>query len=93
VKRLLWLGAGLAVGALVFRAVTKKAQAFTPGGLAASARESAGGFAASVRNFVDDVRDGMAEREDEIHSAFVDGVAFDPDGVPAGRHHEEGNHR
>jgi hypothetical protein len=45
---------------------------------------------------VDDVRDGMAEREDEIHAAFVDGVALD-----AGAHDdefgdfepEEGNYR
>jgi hypothetical protein len=26
---------------------------------------------------MDDVRDGMAEREDEIHSAFTAGVAID----------------
>jgi hypothetical protein len=76
-KRLLWLGAGLAVGALVFRALSKKAQAFTPGGLAASARNSAGGLADSVRSFVDDVREAMAEREAEIHAAFADGVVLD----------------
>jgi hypothetical protein len=76
-KRVLWLGIGLAVGALVFRALSKKAAAFTPSGIAASARDTAGGLVGSVRSFVDDVRDGMAEREDEIHSAFVDGVALD----------------
>jgi hypothetical protein len=73
-KRLLWLGVGLAVGALVVRAVTKKARAFTPQGIAASARESAGGLVAQVRNFVDDVRDGMHEREDEINTAFAEGA-------------------
>jgi hypothetical protein len=72
-RRLLWLGVGLAVGALVFRAVSKKAQAFTPGGIAGSARESAVGLLDSVRSFVDDVRDGMAEREAEIHAAFTEG--------------------
>ena len=77
-RRMLWLGVGLAVGALVVRAVTKKAQAFTPRGVAASARDSAVGLVDSVRAFVDDVRDGMAEREAEIQAAFVDGVAFDP---------------
>ena len=76
-KRVLWLGVGLAVGALVFRALSKKAQAFTPTGLAASARNSAGGLAESVRSFVDDVRDAMAEREEEIHAAFTDGVVLD----------------
>jgi hypothetical protein len=75
-KRLLWLGIGLAVGALVFRAATRKAQQFTPGGIASSLSESAGGLVESVRSFVDDVRDGMAEREQEIHAAFAEGVLF-----------------
>jgi hypothetical protein len=72
-RRLLWLGVGLAVGALVFRAVTKKAQAFTPESIAGSARQSAAGVLDSVRSFVDDVREGMAEREAEIHAAFTEG--------------------
>ena len=78
-KRVLWLGVGLAVGALVFRALSKKAAAFTPGGLAASARNSAGGVLGSVRSFVDDVREGMAEREEEIHAAFADGIVLEMD--------------
>jgi hypothetical protein len=78
-KRLLWLGVGLAVGALVVRAVSKKAKAFTPQGVAASARQSAGGLVDSVRTFVDDVRDGMYEREDQIHAAFEAGEALDLD--------------
>jgi hypothetical protein len=76
-KRMLWLGIGLAVGALVVRAAAKKAQAFTPRGVAGSVRESAGDLLDSVRSFVDDVRDGMAEREQEIHAAFTEGVAID----------------
>lgn len=86
-RRLLWLGIGLAVGALVVRAVTKKAQAFTPQGIAAQARDSAAGFAGTVRGFVDDVRDGMAEREAEIHAAFADGSTLDEDLYPEGRQH------
>jgi hypothetical protein len=81
-KRVVWLGIGLAVGALVFRAVSRKARAYTPTGIAASARDSAGGLVHSVRSFIDDVRDGMAEREDEIHNAFLEGVSL-----------EEGDHR
>jgi hypothetical protein len=42
-------------------------------------RESAGDLLDSVRSFVDDVRDGMAEREQEIHAAFTEGVAIDAD--------------
>ena len=76
-KRVLWLGVGLAVGALVFRALSKKAQAFTPTGIAASARNSAGGVVDSVRSFVEDVREAMAEREEQIHAAFADGVVLE----------------
>jgi hypothetical protein len=72
-RRLLWLGVGLAVGALVVRAASKKAKAFTPEGIAGSVQASATGLLDSVRSFVDDVRDGMAEREAEIHAAFTEG--------------------
>jgi hypothetical protein len=70
-RRLLWLGIGLAIGGLVVRSVSRKARAYTPSGLVGAARESAGGLAASVRSFVDDVRDGMAEREEQIHEAML----------------------
>lgn len=93
-KRLLWLGIGLAVGTLVVRAVTKRAQALTPGGLADSARRSAGGLVESVRTFVDDVRAGMAEREDQILAAFLDGETIHgaPDELD-NFYVSEGNHR
>lgn len=80
VKRLLWLGVGLAVGALAVRAVTKQARKLTPGGLADSVGRTVGGLTESVRAFVDDVRDGMAVREDEIHRAFAEGEALDVEG-------------
>jgi len=76
-KRLLWLGVGLAVGALVVRKMTKKANEFTPSGIATSLSQSAGGLVESVRSFVDDVREGMAEREQEIHEAFAAGELYD----------------
>jgi hypothetical protein len=76
-RRMLWLGIGLAVGALVVRAVTKRAQSFTPEGLASSARDSVVSLADSVREFLDDVRDGMAEREADIQAAFAEGVVLD----------------
>jgi hypothetical protein len=98
-KRLLWLGAGLAVGALVVRKLTRKANEFTPSGIATSLSESAGGLVESLRSFVEDVREGMAERETEIHEAFAAGELYQdefaelrddeqPGGV--GRHAQEG---
>jgi hypothetical protein len=78
-RRLLWLGIGLAVGALVFRAVAKKAQAFTPQGIAGSVQQGATGMLESVRTFVEDVRDAMDERESEIRSAFDEKLTLDED--------------
>ena len=93
-RRLLWLGVGLAVGALAVRVITKKAQAFTPTGIAGSVKKSGGGLIDSVRTFVDDVREGMAEREDQIHAAFAEGDELhgDPDQLD-GFYVEEGNYQ
>lgn len=76
-KRLLWLGVGLAVGAVVVRKLNQKANEFTPTGIATSLSESAGGLVESLRSFVDDVRDGMAEREQQIHQAFAAGELYE----------------
>ena len=98
-KRLLWLGVGVAVGAIVVRKLTRKANEFTPSGIATSLSESAGGLVESLRNFVEDVRDGMSEREQEIHEAFASGELYEDEFAelredeqtrPKGRHAQEG---
>jgi hypothetical protein len=76
-RRLFWLGVGLAAGALVVRAVSKKAQSYSPRGIAAAARGSGRNLVDSVRDFVDDVRDGMHEREYELRAALAAGVPID----------------
>ena len=85
-KRLLWLGVGLAVGALVVRKLTRKANEFTPTGIATSLSQSAGGLVESVRSFVDDVREGMTERQQQIQQAFADGQLYadEPDEAQEG---------
>ena len=70
-RRMLWLGIGLAIGGLVVRAAARKAQAFTPQGMADTARGQVGELAAAVRGFVDDVRDGIAEREAQLHEVMA----------------------
>lgn len=77
VKRLFWLGLGLAAGAIVVRQLTKKAEKFTPGGIADSARKSAVGVVGSARSFVADVFENMHEREAEIHQAMAEGHLID----------------
>ena len=83
-RRLFWLGVGLAVGALVARQIGKAGHAYSPAGLAESARNSAAGLVDSVQDFTErarqwvtdfvaDVREGMAEREAEIREAFLNG--------------------
>ena len=95
-KRLLWLGIGIAVGVVAVRKIARKADQFTPTGIAASLSESAGGLVESLRNFVEDVRDGMSEREQQIHEAFAAGELYEDefadlraDGT-RGRHAQEG---
>lgn len=75
-RRLFWLGIGVAVGAVLVRQVAKAVQAYSPANLAGEARNSAAGLLDSVRDFVADVREGMAIREDEIHAAFERGVSL-----------------
>jgi microcystin degradation protein MlrC len=75
-KRLMWLGVGLAIGGLVVRAVGKKARSYSPSGVAATARDSGRNLLDAVRDFVDDVRDGMQERERQLQAAFLDGATL-----------------
>ncbi len=89
-RRLFWLGIGVAVGVVIVRQVTKTAQAYSPSSLAGQARNSAAGLLDSVRDFVADVREGMAEREAEIHDAFEQGVSLEELDGPDNDGHENG---
>jgi hypothetical protein len=103
VRRLFWLGVGLAVGALVARQIGKAVHAYSPAGLAESARNSAAGLVDSVQDFTErarqwvtdfvaDVREGMAEREAEIREAFLNGELL-TDLDPADGDDLDGYHR
>jgi hypothetical protein len=70
-RRLFWLGAGVAVGALVVRKLARTAQSYTPAGLADSARTSVSGLVEGLREIADDVRVAMAEREDDLMTALA----------------------
>ena len=81
-RRLLWLGIGIGVGVVVVRTITKKVSAFSPAGLVGQAHESISGAAGSVRGMLDDLRDGMAEREEDIRAHFAEGIALDAPDLP-----------
>jgi hypothetical protein len=90
-RRLFWLGAGVAVGVLVVRKLTRTAESYTPAGLADSARTSVSGLLESVREFADDVRTAMAEREDDLLTALA--TEGDVSGLLADSDEPEGPHR
>lgn len=75
-RRLFWLGLGIAAGVVIARQVAKAVEAYSPSSLAGEARNSAAGILGTVRDFIADVREGMAEREAEIHAAFEQGISL-----------------
>jgi hypothetical protein len=66
VRRLFWLTAGVTIGALVVRKISKTAQKLTPRGLADSIGTGLAELADALREFGTDVRAAMREREDEL---------------------------
>ena len=75
-RRLFWVALGAAAGVLVIRKLGQAAQAYTPEGLGRSAATVADG----LRDLADAVREGMAEREQELRVALgVDAGEIDPE--------------
>ena len=74
--KLFWIALGAAAGVLVVRKATKTAQAYTPEGMATGMSN----LADAVREFAGAVREGMAEREEELRVALgVDAGTIDPE--------------
>jgi hypothetical protein len=80
-RRLFWLGVGLALGALVFRKLNQTAQRLAPRSMAQSAGSALAELTQAVQDFSAEVRDSMREREVELR----EGAGLDAgDGTPAG---------
>jgi len=62
VKRLFWLALGVTVGVLVMRKLASAAGSLSPRGVSTSMQ----GLAEAVRDFADEVREGMSVREAEL---------------------------
>jgi Family of unknown function (DUF6167) len=74
--KLFWIALGATAGVLVVRKATKTAQAYTPEGVATSLSN----LGDAVREFAAAVREGMAEREEELRLALgVDAGTIDPE--------------
>jgi hypothetical protein len=80
-RRLFWVAVGATAGVLAVRRVNKITHRLTSAG---TGEGSLGGLQRAVREFVDDVRAGMAERDLELRRAL--GISTDggpaPDGDP-----------
>jgi hypothetical protein len=66
VKRLFWLGLGLAVGVYATRRASEAAHALTPAGVGANLADGLRELGAGLGAFGAEVRAGMTEREREL---------------------------
>jgi hypothetical protein len=66
VKRLFWLGVGLAVGAYATRRATEAAHSMTPAGVGANLADGLRELGAGLGAFGAEVRAGMTAREQEL---------------------------
>jgi hypothetical protein len=85
VRRLFWLGIGLALGALIFRKISQLAEKATPSGIARTVSGALSELSQAVRDFSADVRENMAEHEASLREAAeLDGGHLGADAAGAG---------
>lgn len=78
-KRLFWTGLGIAVGVMATRKITEAAAALTPAGMTDRLSDSITVLGGAVREFGQDLRDAMWDREDELYEALgLNDVEDDP---------------
>ena len=65
-KRLFWLGVGLAAGTYIARRAQSAAESLTPAGIGANLADGLRELGAGIGAFGAEVRAGMAEREREL---------------------------
>jgi hypothetical protein len=79
IRRLFWLGLGAALGALVFRKLSRAAQALTPQSVAGTLADALRELGSGIRDFGQDVRAAMTDREVELRGAL--GISEDSDSI------------
>jgi hypothetical protein len=65
-KRLFWLGVGVATGVMVTRKAAEAAQRLTPAGVGEQVGDGLRELAAAIGEFGAEVRAGMSERQQEL---------------------------
>ena len=82
-RRLFYITLGAVAGVLVVRKLTQTAQRFTPAGVQESMVGALGGLSEATRDFGEAIREGMAEREEELRTSLgLDGTHDLVDTVP-----------
>jgi hypothetical protein len=79
-KRLFWTALGVTVGVLATRKATRAVEALTPAGMTDRLAGSITTLGDAVREFGQDVRDAMWDREDALYEAL--GLNDVPDEAP-----------
>lgn len=69
-RRLFWAGLGIAVGVMATRKVQEAAAALTPAGVSDRLADSIAVLGEAVREFGQDLRDAMWDREEELYEAL-----------------------
>lgn len=76
-KRVLWFGLGIAAGVVASRKASAKVRRMTPAGAAENIGDAMRELATAVGAFGADVRDGMLEREAQLHAAVAGRTGID----------------
>ena len=78
IKRLFWLGVGVAAGVAVSRKAGAVARQATPAGIADNIGEAISELAGALGAFGADIRAGMVERERELTDSVVERTGINP---------------
>ena len=65
-RRLFWLAMGITIGALIVRKLSRAAEKLTPKGMATGLSQGLSDLADAIRDFAEDVREAMQDREAEL---------------------------
>ncbi|SDW49315.1 hypothetical protein SAMN04487917_103560 [Arthrobacter sp. yr096] len=65
-KRIVWMGIGVAIGVIAFRKITEAQASIGPEGL----NRAVGRMADGLFDFADAVRSGMHQREEDLRAAL-----------------------
>jgi hypothetical protein len=77
-KRMIWVGIGIAVGVIAVRKITKAAESVTPGGVAERVGGAGAEMKASFKAFWADVSEAKQAKEAELFDAIERGEDIQP---------------